>query len=162
MDWVIIIGYVIGFIIIWIYQREQNKTLRQEVKSLRGMLEDQKTVVDTIKSFKDIFDAEDFRQYVQMKVEIKDMEIGKITKEFQDKITQRDEKGKIVTREYMAVASTMVHLLSITPLETRVQIIQQMKDSFSKEALKQIDFIFKARPLRGRGTLLTEKAKDSG
>lgn len=141
MDWVTLMKQygmdlviIIAIIITYICQRERNKTLSGEVKSLKGMLEAQKTVVDTIKIHVEIYE-----KALKGTVQLRDEQLENLkkkqeemVKDYGEKMSNMKEGMSHFIREYSTMIKFSISLLSRLPRETRIRMIEDMEESFTK------------------------------
>jgi hypothetical protein len=129
--------YIAGFIISAIYLSQQNKKLRQEVESQRGMLEDQKRIVNLVKGFADIYDPERMKKIGEMGEEevrrTMDKEMKKLKEEYEEKLNKYEGKGDLFLGEYVTIMTYVTSLIKVLDRESRLKRIDGMPDSVMKQ-----------------------------
>ncbi|MBW2018977.1 MAG: hypothetical protein JRI58_02285 [Deltaproteobacteria bacterium] len=126
---------VIGLIILGWYQKSRIKILEKHLAS-------QKSILDILKIYLDIFDPQQLQAWVKIRQKTiekqNDLEIDKMRAWMAGLMQERFETGKWVERETNAAMDLIIRLLFYAPPNVRKKSIAKMPNSMFKDVVKKI------------------------
>ncbi|MBW1794706.1 MAG: hypothetical protein JRJ38_09800 [Deltaproteobacteria bacterium] len=126
---------LIGLIILGWYQKGRIKILERDIAS-------QKSILDSLKVYLDIFDPQQLQAWVKIRQETiekqNDLEIERMRSWMEGLMQERFEGGKWIERETSAATDLMIRLLFYAPPHIRKKSIAKMPNSMFKDAVKKV------------------------
>jgi len=126
---------LIGLIILGWYQKGRIKILEKDIAS-------QKSILDSLKVYLDIFDPQQLQAWVKIRQETiekqNDLEIERMRSWMEGLMQERFEGGKWIERETSAATDLMIRLLFYAPPHIRKKSIAKMPNSMFKDAVKKV------------------------
>lgn len=126
---------LIGIVILGWYQKGRIKTLESHLAA-------QKSILDSLKVYLDIFDPQQLQAWVKIREETiekqDDVEIQRMRSWMEGLMQERFEAGKWIERETSAATDLMIRLLFHAPPHVRKKSITKMPNSMLKDAIKKI------------------------
>jgi hypothetical protein len=126
---------LIGIVILGWYQKGRIKTLESHLSA-------QKSILDSLKVYLDIFDPHQLQAWVKIREETiekqDDVEIQRMRSWMEGLMQERFEAGKWIERETSAATDLMIRLLFHAPPHVRKKSISKMPNSMLKDAIKKV------------------------
>lgn len=88
---------LISYVIVFVFQNQAIKSLKSTVNDLNSQLESNRSLMTSIKDFKDLLNVDEFKKHVALQLENKDLELNKVIREKESKLL--DTVMKTVTDE---------------------------------------------------------------
>jgi hypothetical protein len=111
-------------------------------KALENHLTSQKSILDSLKVYLDIFDPQQLQAWVKIREKTienqDDVEIQRMRSWMEGLMQERFEAGKWIERETSAATDLMIRLLFYAPPHVRKNSISKMPNSMLKDAIKKI------------------------
>ncbi|MBW2329489.1 MAG: hypothetical protein JRF30_00800 [Deltaproteobacteria bacterium] len=102
----------------------------------------QKSILDSLKVYLDIFDPQQLQAWVKIRQETiekqNDLEIERMRSWMEGLMQERFEGGKWIERETSAATDLMIRLLFYAPPHIRKKSIAKMPNSMFKDAVKKV------------------------
>ena len=162
MEYVNAIIMVIGFIIIFFYQK-------QKIGSLEKQLNSQKDILGNTKAFFDLFNLDKLKGYneivekkIRMEMEYQIEVIKKQFEEEQKKHKDAKDRGLFISGEFIKTIVPFLDALLLLPRDTRTQIINKMDEGILKTALSDINKREDGAKLNTLLTLFAKKDNKQG
>lgn len=135
---IILIAYVVGFLIIFIHQKNKIGTLITQTKK-------QKSILEQVEKFMNIFDLDKVEKYVQMNERRVHMEteetIKKVKKQYESEAKKDTEFYQYQVLDLLGVLSKLSFVFAYEPYFEKS--INEIKSEFNRKIL--LDSIQKAR-----------------
>ena len=126
---------LIGLIILGWYQRSRTRVLQRYLTS-------QKSILDSLKVYIDIFDPQQLQAWVKSREETiekqNDIEIERMRSFVRGLMKERLETGKWIERETSAATDLIIRLLFHAPPHVRKKCIAKTPNSMFKDAIRKV------------------------
>ena len=126
---------LIGLIILGWHQNRRIRILERHLAS-------QKSILDILKVYLDIFDPEQLQAWVKIREESveqqNDLEVERMRSWMEGLMQERLEAGKWIERETSAAMDLMIRLLFYASPHIRKKSIAKMPNSMFKDAVKKV------------------------
>lgn len=96
-DFIIYVILLISYVIIFVFQNQAIKSLKSTVIDLKNQLESNRSLMTSMKDFKDLLNVDEFKKHVALQLENKELELNKQIREKESKLL--DSVMKTVTNE---------------------------------------------------------------
>ena len=135
MELVYMVILIAGLITLAFYQNSRIKALERDLTS-------QKTILETLKVFLDLFDPQQLQGWIKCKQEgfeeENDREIQKMCVWMAGLMQERFEAGHWKEREITAATDLMIRLLFYAPQSVREMSFAKMPNSMYKDAVRKV------------------------
>jgi len=130
----------VGLVIIYFHQRNQITTFKTTIKS-------QFDILESLKGFKELYNPQDFKDYVNLSKEKYKMEADNKVKEVSIKLEKtkesfRNNMDSLFQKYERVYRALLKFIISINPND-RLTVINRIEDPSMKEELKEIENEFK-------------------
>ena len=150
-DFIIYAILLISYVIIFVFQNQAIKSLKSTVGDLKNQLESNRSLMTSMKDFKDLLNVDEFKKHVALQLENKDLELNKVIREKELKL--QDTVMRTVVSElyennflpggYDELASIAMNIIlnNYKTHEERVEIIKKFYPVNSKAFIQMLSGI---------------------
>jgi len=147
-DFIIYAILLISYMIIFVFQNQAIKSLKMTVNDLKSQLESNRSLMTSMKDFKDLLNVDEFKKHVALQLENKDLELSKVIREKESKLFNTIMKTAVselyennfLPKAYDELASIAIGVVINSPQthEEKIEMIKKFYPVNSKSFIQML------------------------